>query len=86
TFIKVVSNEDSKDEAPRLWSALVGWEVIPSHLGDINALYRIDRSITYFTTLREILHMVDRQDLLTLYGLVVKYYANHPVAGAGLIL
>nr|GFD13018.1 hypothetical protein [Tanacetum cinerariifolium] len=24
TFIKVVSNEDSEDEAPRLWSALVG--------------------------------------------------------------
>nr|GEW41212.1 hypothetical protein [Tanacetum cinerariifolium] len=26
TFIKVVSNEDSADEAPRLWSALVGLE------------------------------------------------------------
>nr|GFC02663.1 hypothetical protein [Tanacetum cinerariifolium] len=46
TFIKVVSNEDSEDEAPRLWSAL---------------------------------------DLVTLYGLVVKYYENHHVAGAGLI-
>nr|GEU48584.1 hypothetical protein [Tanacetum cinerariifolium] len=40
-----------KHEAPRLWSALVGWE-----------------------------------DLVTLYGLVVKYYENHHVAGAGLIL
>nr|GEV29339.1 hypothetical protein [Tanacetum cinerariifolium] len=85
TFIKVVSNEDFEDEATRLWSALVGWEVILTPLGDINALYRIDRSTAYFTTLREILHMVDRQDLLTLYGLVVKYYANHPVAGDGLI-
>nr|GEU62387.1 ribonuclease H-like domain-containing protein [Tanacetum cinerariifolium] len=79
TFIKAVSNEDSEDEAPRLWSALVGWEVIPTPLGDINALYRMDRSTAYFTTLREILHMADRQDLLTLYGLVVKYYANHPI-------
>ncbi|GJU78826.1 hypothetical protein Tco_1275896 [Tanacetum coccineum] len=35
--------------------------------------------------LREILHMVDRHDLLKLYGLVVKYYENHHVAGAGLI-
>nr|GEU76305.1 putative ribonuclease H-like domain-containing protein [Tanacetum cinerariifolium] len=35
---------------------------------------------------REILHMVDKQDLLKLYGLVVKYYENHPLAGAGLIL
>nr|GEV96067.1 copia protein [Tanacetum cinerariifolium] len=86
TFIKVVSNEDSKDEAPRLWSALVGWKVIPTPLGDINALYRINWSTTYFTTLRKIFHMVDRQGLLMLYGLVVKYYANHPVAGGGLIL
>nr|GEX29937.1 JmjC domain-containing protein [Tanacetum cinerariifolium] len=61
-------------------------EVITTPLGDINALYRIDRSTAHFTTLREILHMVDRHDLVTLYGLVVKYYENHPVAGAGLIL
>nr|GEV59506.1 putative ribonuclease H-like domain-containing protein [Tanacetum cinerariifolium] len=86
TFIKVVSDEDSEDEAPRLWSALVGWEVITTPLGDINALYRIDRSTTYFTTLREILYMVDRHDLVKLYGLVVKYYENYLVAGAGLIL
>nr|GEU57452.1 retrovirus-related Pol polyprotein from transposon TNT 1-94 [Tanacetum cinerariifolium] len=59
TFIKVVSNEDSEDEAPLLWSALVGWEI---------------------------LHMVDRQDLVKLYGLVVKYCENHPIARAGLIL
>nr|GFD22580.1 hypothetical protein [Tanacetum cinerariifolium] len=31
--------KDSDDEAPPVWSALVGWEVIPTHLGDINALY-----------------------------------------------
>ncbi|GJT36359.1 hypothetical protein Tco_0926778 [Tanacetum coccineum] len=31
----------------------------------------------------EILHMVDRQDLLKLYGMVVTYYENHLVAGAG---
>nr|GEX84533.1 putative ribonuclease H-like domain-containing protein [Tanacetum cinerariifolium] len=53
---------------------------------DINALYRMDRSTSYFTTLREILYMVDRQDLFNLYGLVVKYYENHHVAGAELIL
>nr|GEY77192.1 aminoacyl-tRNA synthetase, class 1a, anticodon-binding [Tanacetum cinerariifolium] len=79
TFIKVISNEDSEDEAPFLWFAFLGWEVITTPLGDINALYRIDRSTAYFTTLKKILHMVDRQDLLTLYRLVVKYYENHPV-------
>ncbi|GKA02211.1 hypothetical protein Tco_0674876 [Tanacetum coccineum] len=30
--------------------------------------------------------MVDRQDLLKLYGMVVTYYENHLVAGAGLML
>nr|GEU92713.1 hypothetical protein [Tanacetum cinerariifolium] len=54
TFIKVVSIEDSDDEAPPAWSGLI-------------------------------LHMVDRQDLVKLYGLVVKYYENHHVAGTGLI-
>nr|GFD34411.1 hypothetical protein [Tanacetum cinerariifolium] len=44
TFIKVVSSEDSDDEAPPIWSALVGWEVIPTPLGDIHALYRMDQS------------------------------------------
>ncbi|GJY24536.1 hypothetical protein Tco_0398194 [Tanacetum coccineum] len=74
------------DEAPILWSAFAGWEVISTPLGEINALYMMDQSTKHFTTLREILHMVDRQDLLKLYGLVVKYYENHPVAGAGLVL
>nr|GEU36970.1 putative ribonuclease H-like domain-containing protein [Tanacetum cinerariifolium] len=41
TFIKVVVNEDSDDE---VWSAVVGWEVIPTPLGEINALYRIDEN------------------------------------------
>ncbi|GJU80033.1 hypothetical protein Tco_1282398 [Tanacetum coccineum] len=85
-FIKIVSDEDSTDEAPVLWSALAGWEVISTPLGEINALYRLDQSTKHFTTLREILHMVDRQDLLKLYGMVVKYYENHPVVGAGLML
>nr|GEV94244.1 hypothetical protein [Tanacetum cinerariifolium] len=86
TFIKVVSNKDSNDEAPLLWSALVGWEVLSTPTGDINALYRLDQSTKHFTTLRQILHMVDRQDLVKLYGLVVQYYENHLVGGAGLIL
>ncbi|GJT19620.1 putative ribonuclease H-like domain-containing protein [Tanacetum coccineum] len=77
---------DSTDEAPILWSALAGWEVISTPLGEINALYGSDQSTKHFTTLREILHMVDRQDLLKLYGMVVTYYENHLVAGAGLML
>nr|GEZ05483.1 aminoacyl-tRNA synthetase, class 1a, anticodon-binding [Tanacetum cinerariifolium] len=78
--------EEPSSKRQKSTEAPIPSEVIPTPLGDINALYRIYRSTVYFITLREILHMVDRQDLLTLYGLVVKYYANHLVAGAGLIL
>nr|GEU85792.1 synaptobrevin, longin-like domain protein [Tanacetum cinerariifolium] len=81
TFLKVVVNEDSDDE---VWS-VVGWEVLPTPLGEINALYRIDVSTKHFVTFRQILHMVDRQDLMKLYGLVVQYYENHPIANAGLL-
>nr|GEU31711.1 ribonuclease H-like domain-containing protein [Tanacetum cinerariifolium] len=52
TFIKVVVNEDSDDEATPNWSAVVCWEVLPTPLGEINALYRIDGSTKHFTTLR----------------------------------
>nr|GEX89667.1 ribonuclease H-like domain-containing protein [Tanacetum cinerariifolium] len=86
-FLKVVVKEDSDDEDSddEVWSAIVGWEVLPTPLGEINALYRIDGSIKHFATLRQILYMVDRQDLMKLYGLVVQYYENHPVTGAGLL-
>ncbi|GKD37657.1 hypothetical protein Tco_1257864, partial [Tanacetum coccineum] len=41
----------------------------------------IDKSSKYFTHLREILHLLDRQDLSKLYGMVVKHYEANPIAG-----
>ncbi|GJR06798.1 hypothetical protein Tco_0529782 [Tanacetum coccineum] len=84
SFIRVLSDDD--DDPVIVWSPFATWEVVPTLLGDINALYMIDRSSKYFTHLREILHLVDRQDLLKLYGMVVKYYKEHPLAGAGMML
>nr|GEV31240.1 synaptobrevin, longin-like domain protein [Tanacetum cinerariifolium] len=83
----LVVDEDSDDEdyVDEVWSTVVGWEVLSTPLGRINALYRIDGSTKHFTTLRQILHLVDRQDLMKLYGLVVQYYKHHPAAGAGLL-
>nr|GEU51284.1 hypothetical protein [Tanacetum cinerariifolium] len=74
TFIKVVVNEDSdnEDSNDEVWSAVVGWEVLPTPLGENNALYCFDGSTKHFTTLCQILYMVDRQDLVKLYGLVGK--------------
>ncbi|GJY33609.1 hypothetical protein Tco_0418078 [Tanacetum coccineum] len=51
--------------------AFAAWEVVPTGLGVVNALYFMDKSSKYFTHLREILHLVDRKDLFKLYGMVV---------------
>ncbi|GJW64901.1 hypothetical protein Tco_0116785 [Tanacetum coccineum] len=78
------SNDD--DDPPNFWSAFAAWEVIPTGLGDVNALYFMDKSSKYFTHLREIIHLVARKDLFKLYRMVVPYYEEHPLAGNGMIL
>nr|GEU68205.1 synaptobrevin, longin-like domain protein [Tanacetum cinerariifolium] len=87
TFLKVIVVKDSGDDysVDEVWSAVVGWEILSTPLGDINALYRIDGSTKHFATLHQILYMVDRQDLMKLYGLVVQYYEHHTATGAGLL-
>ncbi|GKC65616.1 hypothetical protein Tco_1098214 [Tanacetum coccineum] len=90
SFIKVLSDDDSDasddDTDPLFWHIFAAWEVVPTGLGDVNALYFTDKSSKYFTHLREILHLIDRQDLSKLYGMVVKHYEVNPLAGNGLIL
>ena len=54
--------------------------------GQINTIHRIDKSYMQFTFLQEILHLVDRQDLITLYGMVTRYYSTHTAEGVGLYL
>ncbi|GJR50570.1 hypothetical protein Tco_1401091 [Tanacetum coccineum] len=90
SFIRVLTTDDSDDSAddtdPLFWHIFAAWEVVPTGLGDVNALYFTDKSSKYFTHLREILHLIDRQDLSKLYGMVVKHYEVHPLAGPGMIL
>nr|GEU69536.1 putative ribonuclease H-like domain-containing protein [Tanacetum cinerariifolium] len=84
TFLKVIVDEDSDDEeyVDEVWSRVVGWELISTSLGEVNALYRINGTTKHFTTLHQILYLVDCQDLMQLYGLVVKYYEHHPAVGS----
>ncbi|GKB79619.1 hypothetical protein Tco_0946514 [Tanacetum coccineum] len=86
-FIKVLCDDDSDgDTNPHYWHAFAAWEIVPTGLGDVNALYFTDKSSKYFTHLREILHLLDRQDLSKLYGMVVKHYEDKPIAGTGMLL
>nr|GEU53665.1 ribonuclease H-like domain, reverse transcriptase, RNA-dependent DNA polymerase [Tanacetum cinerariifolium] len=46
SFINVAVNEDTDDEVTPAWSAIVGWKVLPTPLCEINALYRIDETVS----------------------------------------
>ncbi|GKA78464.1 hypothetical protein Tco_0785001 [Tanacetum coccineum] len=77
SFIHVLLNDDSDDTDDSdplfFWHAFAAWEVVPTGLGNVNALYFTDKSSKYFTHLREILHLLDRQDLSKLYDLHVLF-------------
>ncbi|GKB56981.1 hypothetical protein Tco_0913167, partial [Tanacetum coccineum] len=85
SFLKFDSGSESEGELVA-WAKLAAWEVVSTPLGEVNALYRVDRFTKYFTHLREILHLVTRQDLIHLYHLVDKFYETNVATGVGLLL
>ncbi|GJX88757.1 hypothetical protein Tco_0340771, partial [Tanacetum coccineum] len=58
SFLHVLSDDDSDDSAgdtnPHYWHAFAAWEIVPTGLGAVNALYFTDKSTKFFTHLREI--------------------------------
>ncbi|GJR51043.1 hypothetical protein Tco_1401564 [Tanacetum coccineum] len=88
TYVKYASDADSAsdDDTPVNLHAVVDWELLPTGLGWINVIYRKDNSRKCFTSLREILHLVTRADLMTIYGRVMTFYQDKQAAGVGLVL
>ncbi|GKE63570.1 hypothetical protein Tco_1513937 [Tanacetum coccineum] len=86
--IKYASDENSAFDCdtPVHLYAIVDWELLPTGLGSINAIYRLDNSRKYFTRLREILHLVTRANLMTIYGHVMTFYQDKKAEGVGLVL
>ncbi|GKD20511.1 hypothetical protein Tco_1222214 [Tanacetum coccineum] len=87
-WIKYASDADSAsdDDTPINLYIVVDWELFPTGLGSINAFYKLDNSHKYFTSLREILYLVTRADLMIIYGRVMTFYQDKKAAGAGLVL
>ncbi|GKA16095.1 hypothetical protein Tco_0695842 [Tanacetum coccineum] len=86
--IKYASDVDSAsdDDNPVNFFAVVDWELLPTGLGWINVIYRKDNSRKCFISLREILHLVTRADLMTIYGRVMTFYQDKQAEGVGLVL
>ena len=64
------------------------WELVDSELGQgkVNVITRQDGTTKPFLFLSQILHMVDKQDLLSLYDWVTKYYQTHSPDDIGMYL
>ncbi|GJU95183.1 hypothetical protein Tco_1319939 [Tanacetum coccineum] len=82
---KLCIKYDSDDDTLVHLYAVIDWELLPTGLGSINAIYRLDNSRKYFTSLRKILHLVTRADIMTIYGRVITFYQDKKAEGVGVI-
>nr|GEW90319.1 hypothetical protein [Tanacetum cinerariifolium] len=76
-MIKSDSDSDSdSDDDPLPYAPYAGWELFPSPLGSVHSYHNMEGHTKHFTTLREILHMVERTDLQRLLGAVDALYQS----------
>nr|GEU37165.1 hypothetical protein [Tanacetum cinerariifolium] len=73
TMIKFDSDTDSDDD-PLPYAPYADWEMVLSPLGSVHAYHDMAGNTKHFTTLRELLHMVEKTDLQKLLGAVEKLY------------
>nr|GFB02600.1 hypothetical protein [Tanacetum cinerariifolium] len=87
TASKQVSTEHTEsDDDPSPYAPYVGWEMVPTPLGFIHAYYYIEEHTKHFTSLRELLHMVEKNDLRKLLGDVDTFYQRQEPDTFALIL
>nr|GFB51447.1 hypothetical protein [Tanacetum cinerariifolium] len=72
-LIKFDSSGDNDDD-PLPYAPYAGWEMVPSPLGSTHAYYDMNGHTKHFTSLRELLHMVKKNDLQKLLGDVDNLY------------
>nr|GEW59823.1 aminoacyl-tRNA synthetase, class 1a, anticodon-binding [Tanacetum cinerariifolium] len=65
------------DDDPLPYAPYAGWEMVPTPLGSIHAYYDMEGHTKHFTSLREILHMVEKNDLRKLMGASLAYEDAH---------
>nr|GEX22979.1 hypothetical protein [Tanacetum cinerariifolium] len=67
-------NDSDSDDDPLPYAPYASCEMVPSPLGSVNAYSDMVGHTKYFTTLRELLHMVEKTDLQKLLGAVDNLY------------
>nr|GEX28641.1 hypothetical protein [Tanacetum cinerariifolium] len=72
-LIKFDSDSNSDDD-PLPYAPYAGWEMVPSPLGSVHAYHDMAGHTKHFTTLCELLYMVEKTDLQKLLGAVDELY------------
>nr|GEU50150.1 aminoacyl-tRNA synthetase, class 1a, anticodon-binding [Tanacetum cinerariifolium] len=72
-LIKFDSDSGSDDD-PLPYAPYASWQMVPSPLGSVHAYYDMAGHTKHFTSLRELLHMVEKTDLQKLLGTVDNLY------------
>nr|GEU54895.1 hypothetical protein [Tanacetum cinerariifolium] len=72
----MIKFDNDSDDDPLPYAPYAGWEMVPSPLGSVHACHNMAEHTKHFTTLREILHMVERTDLQRLLGAVDALYQS----------
>nr|GEZ54272.1 hypothetical protein [Tanacetum cinerariifolium] len=70
----MIKFDTDSDDDPLPYAPYASWEMVPSPLGSIHAYHAMARHTKHFTTLRKLLHMVEKTDLQKLLGAVDELY------------
>nr|GFA29033.1 hypothetical protein [Tanacetum cinerariifolium] len=75
TLERMLRHSASESEYnPLPYALYAGWEMVPNPLGSIHAYYDTEEHTKHFTSLCELLHMVEKNDLRKLLGVVDNLY------------
>nr|GEZ56870.1 hypothetical protein [Tanacetum cinerariifolium] len=86
-YALVSNHKVAKDLWERIQMLMQGtWEMVPSPLGSIHAYYDMEEHTKHFTSLRELLHMMEKNDLRKLLGAVENFYQREDPDTFALIL
>nr|GFB71752.1 hypothetical protein [Tanacetum cinerariifolium] len=70
----MIKFDSDSDDDPLPYVPYAGWEMVPSPLGSVHAYRDMKGHTKHFTTLRELLHMMEKTDLQKLLGVVDELY------------
>nr|GEY59245.1 hypothetical protein [Tanacetum cinerariifolium] len=72
----MIKFDSDSDDEPLPYAPYASWEMVPSPLGSVHAYHNMAGHTKHFTTLREILHMVEQTDLQRLLSAVDALYQS----------